>query len=944
MKKFTPFLIAFLLCSIVSVYSQQLAFPGAEGFGRFAIGGRNGEVYHVSNLNDTGTGSLRDAVSKPNRIVVFDVSGVIKIKSRMVFSSNLTIAGQTAPGEGITVYGNGVSFSGAHNVICRYIRFRMGRSGDSGKDAAGISNGTNMIFDHVSVSWGRDENFSISWDNKGTEPSNITIQNSIISQGLQTHSCGGLIQTNGGVTLFRNLYIDNKTRNPKSKGLTQFVNNVIYNWGGGGAYILGGDSQGTSWGTIVNNYFISGPSSGSTPPYTRANSNFQLYATGNYYDSNLDGSLNGAESQKADYGSALWVESPDYWNTSTPTIPQMHPEIQSQMSSLDAYNWIVDKVGASLPVRDNVDGYVIDELTSLGAKGALISNESELNLEGGNAGYIFNAPKLTDTDGDGIPDVWEDILGTDKNVNDAMTIGVDGYTNIERYINSIDKPIDYLKYPVDVKVSGNNKTSLTFTWKNFETKATSIIAEISTDNITFTEAAVFSGNATTGTVDNLEKETLYYIRLKAVNNEIQSEYSATISVKTETDPTLPRTSVNPQPSDSEELNYWKYITLSWENLTNPLGGTLKYNLFLGKSTDNLTSIASELTETSYFINELDEETTYYWRVDATNDLGTTTGDVWNFKTGKQTDREAVLYLPFDEGNGNTASDPDNEHVASAVNFTPEWAEGKVGHALRFANQNNTYMSVPHSESIMLDNTSFTISLWFKSAGVGSNNDTYLINKGSFSKDTNTGATGKWYGIQYKNSKLTFAIDDDVTKTNIDFAAAAYFDNSWHHIACVRDRENKMIRMYLDGEMKLEKADAKTGAIGEESDLMIGNSRFLNNPYQGEMDELRIYNSALRADEIYDLFNITPNSITSEQQNKDTFYIYPNPFTDNFNVTNESNESFTLTVTDLSGRTILSKEYKDGNITVTAPSNMISGIYICSIISNGTNIIRKIAKK
>lgn len=120
-----------------------------------------------------------------------------------------------------------------------------------------------MIFDHVSVTWGRDETFSISWDSKGTEPSNITIQNSIIGQGLQIHSCGGLMQTDGGVTLFRNLYIDNKTRNPKVKGLNQFVNNVIYNWGGGGGYIMGG-SAGDSWASIEDNYFIKGPSTGGT--------------------------------------------------------------------------------------------------------------------------------------------------------------------------------------------------------------------------------------------------------------------------------------------------------------------------------------------------------------------------------------------------------------------------------------------------------------------------------------------------------------------------------------------------------------------------------------------------------------------------------------------------------------------------------------------------------
>ena len=125
---------------------QILAFPGAEGFGRYTIGGRYGsngngtaEIYHVTNLNDSGAGSLRDAVSKSGRIIVFDVCGTINLKSRLVFQGHNTILGQTAPGEGIQVYGNGVSFSGANELIVRHMRFRMGKSGDSGKDAAGVA-------------------------------------------------------------------------------------------------------------------------------------------------------------------------------------------------------------------------------------------------------------------------------------------------------------------------------------------------------------------------------------------------------------------------------------------------------------------------------------------------------------------------------------------------------------------------------------------------------------------------------------------------------------------------------------------------------------------------------------------------------------------------------------------------------------------------------------
>jgi len=162
-----------------------LAFPGAQGFGRYATGGRGGEVVHVTNLNDSGPGSLRDAISQPNRIVVFDVGGVIKLESRLVFKNNQTIAGQTAPGGGITLYGDGTSFSGANNTIVRYVRFRMGRIGSSGKDTVTMANGHDVIWDHCSLSWGRDGNFDLN-RSSGASLYNLTLQDSIVLCSLLT--------------------------------------------------------------------------------------------------------------------------------------------------------------------------------------------------------------------------------------------------------------------------------------------------------------------------------------------------------------------------------------------------------------------------------------------------------------------------------------------------------------------------------------------------------------------------------------------------------------------------------------------------------------------------------------------------------------------------------------------------------------------------------------
>ncbi|KAI2483582.1 Polysaccharide lyase family 1 protein [Pyrenophora tritici-repentis] len=368
--------------------ASALAFPGAEGFGSNAVGGRGGTVYVVTNLNDSGAGSLRDAVSQPNRIVVFSIGGLINIKERMVVSKRVSILGQTAPGDGITVYGNGWSFSNANDAIVRYIRIRMGKSGSSGKDAITIASGSNMIFDHVSVSWGRDETFSIS----GTDVGNITIQNSIIAQGLQTHSCGGLIQTEvgNGISLFRNLYIDNKTRNPKVKGTNDFTNNVVYNWGNGGGYIAG-DSSAESQANIVGNYFVKGPDT-TVAPFTRGNDKFKGFVKGNYYDDNRNGVVDGAE---------IAVSPSNYGGMNIQASRFAYPAPAKVLAARDALTLVAASVGAS-KVRDAVDQRLVAELKSYGKTGELITDENGSPMSG--PGSINPGKQWVDANGNGIPD------------------------------------------------------------------------------------------------------------------------------------------------------------------------------------------------------------------------------------------------------------------------------------------------------------------------------------------------------------------------------------------------------------------------------------------------------------------------------------------------------------------------------------------------------------
>lgn len=509
-------LATLLATSQIAANAQQLAFPEAQGWGRFATGGRYGSVYHVTNLNDSGAGSLRDAVTTKNRIVVFDVSGVIKLNSRLVFASNLYVAGQSAPGEGITVYGNGVSFSGATNSIIRYMRFRMGVGGDSGKDCAGVANGTNMIFDHCSFAWGRDETFSINPDGKGDLHS-ITIQNCVVGQGLMSHSAGGLIQADK-ISLYRNFYCDNSTRNNKVKGTNQYVNNIVYNWKDG-AYIMGGDSEGQSYCNIVGNLFINGPMGGGNA-FSVGNTNFHCYVKDNIQDNGTPGVFD----PKA---------VTNFAGSDVVATPYDYPALETISASSLLDN--LKTVGASYPFRDYVDCYMVDEAMSFGKDGAFLSNEASLPFGIPSSWKVWTGTKLTDSDKDGIPDIYETQLGTDPNKNDAMTLRSDGYTNIEHYLNSLPTlaaEITHLRAPMLVEMASRTTNSMQITWRDWTEGEEGFRIEMKTGTSAWTTIADVASGTTSALLKDLQPGTAYDIRIAAYKGDLTSDYSDVMTFKT----------------------------------------------------------------------------------------------------------------------------------------------------------------------------------------------------------------------------------------------------------------------------------------------------------------------------------------------------------------------------------------------------------------------------
>ncbi|MBD1424690.1 hypothetical protein [Sphingobacterium arenae] len=451
--------VLFTLSSVLQAQSL-LSFPEAEGFGRFAQGARGYEeprVYFVTTLADDGPGSFREAVSQPGRFVVFRVAGVIRLKNNITVAPYTTIAGHTAPGDGVVLYGRKVSFSGANETIARFLRIRLGANAGAGKneDASGIANGKNIILDHMSFSWGLDEVFSVSWDKKGVEPDSITLQNCIIAQGLHryNHSAGGLMQTGGKLSILKSLYISNKTRNPKVKGTSEFVNNVVYNFGNANktknehqlsadAYILGGNSEMISNALILNNYFIGGPA---TPrdkqsPFSRGNENFNLYQTGNYYDNNQNGILDGVLIEEDEQ----WYPGLALKNFKTKADYADYPSVSPALQAQEVVSYLINQVGATRPKRDQVDALLIDELSSKGVSGLYVYDESDLPLSNAGLGDLADESALIDTDNDGIPDEWEIRLGLDKNKKaDALQLSNDpryrGYLNIEVYLHHLAK-------------------------------------------------------------------------------------------------------------------------------------------------------------------------------------------------------------------------------------------------------------------------------------------------------------------------------------------------------------------------------------------------------------------------------------------------------------------------------------------------------------------------
>ncbi len=428
------------IAAIVALASSAAAipaFPGAEGAGAVATGGRNyTQIYHVTNLDNDGPGSFRDAISTGNRTVVFDVGGTINLIPSpdhwlRTGADNITIAGQTAPGEGIFLHGQGVKFTG-DNVVLRNIHFRPAEDPSGRTKDAIWFRPTNGIADHCSAEWATDEGISTSDDG-----ANVTVQYSIIAEGLNYdgHSYGSLIGVdvnNTVISYHHNLYAHNKSRNPRlgnetsSQNVTDFRNNVLYNWQGNCGY-SGSGQEGD--GQFVGNYYIAGNSTSAGDrgeAFSGGSTLTDIYQSGNKIDPNRNGVFDGT-----DTGWGMFTGT--YTKQYTPfAVPSVYTQ-----SADDALDTVLNYAGANWWNRDTVDQRIVNDVYN--GTGSIINHVTDVEPNGMPYHAPVGRPSQWDSDNDGMPNLWELANGLNpSNGSDYWgDFDADGYRNIEEYLNDV---------------------------------------------------------------------------------------------------------------------------------------------------------------------------------------------------------------------------------------------------------------------------------------------------------------------------------------------------------------------------------------------------------------------------------------------------------------------------------------------------------------------------
>jgi len=419
------------------------AFPGAEGFGAGSIGGRGGKVLFVTNLDDSGPGSLREAVETDGpRTVIFRVSGIVALKSSIVIKKPyITIAGQSAPGEGICLKNHSLAIAADH-VIVRHIRCRPGDNAGAESDSLSVSSGRNIIVDHCSASWSVDETLSAS--SRG-QLGNVTVQWCIISESLHDsihhkgpHGYGSLIRGSfgNGYTYHHNLFAHHHARLPRPGNyidrsmdpegfVFDFRNNVIYNWAGRAAGYNADGSNGTNSITKMNfagNYYKAGVDSTGSLAFSESTKSAKAWFSGNF----MNGSYPDDPWSLVSFSEFSEEDIIAYKLSSPVPVPAVKTD-----DAITACNRVLAQAGAVLAKRDAVDIRIVDDVKN--GTGKIINDEQQV----GGWPVLKSAEPPEDSDKDGMPNAWEKQQNFDPDdpADGNADPDADGYTNLEEYLN-----------------------------------------------------------------------------------------------------------------------------------------------------------------------------------------------------------------------------------------------------------------------------------------------------------------------------------------------------------------------------------------------------------------------------------------------------------------------------------------------------------------------------
>ncbi len=837
------------------------AFPGAEGYGKYATGGRGGKVYEVTNLDASGEGSLRAALeAKGPRIVVFRVSGTIDA-DLSIKNGFITVAGQTAPGDGIAIRGQlGIS---ANNVIIRYIRVRAEGRGDA---ISGRYN-ENVIFDHVSASWSSDEVFTIY------HGKNVTVQWCMITEACGgSHKFGG-IWGNDYSTYHHNLIAHNIARNPRfasGGGYNDFRNNVIYNWQHESMY--GGEKQQPTkassqheknktkshfFANVVANYYKPGP--GTKPehktkicaPWSRngASDYGKWYFADNY--------LVGSPEVTADNWKGVFPANKDTLDLDAIEglkldQPSVFMPIKQQTAEA-AYQAVLDSAGCSLPNRDSLDAQIMEEVrTGTAPRGdnGFIKNP----MISGGWPELKSAPAPADSDHDGMPDAWEKKFGLDpQNANDnAQDKDADGYTNVEEYLNDTD-PTEFIDYTA---CSGSELPAMTAHFPLNEGTGSTVTDLVSgaTGEFSRAESVVWSSSPKGNVLkmDGIDSRIIvpncpavdfsdesfsvsFHVRWK----EGSSLHHQHFICKGDYDPIVSGETgkrwemsirergfsfIIDDNTNKSELRVagdtilkgdWVHVVGIRDRKAKQL--KLYFNGKLQKSNDPQNILVNGTDTTGSISNPRELVIGDSSRQD--NPVEGDMADVRIFRTALSESQIAgvaklwtsakcdvatflppmTAHFPLDETTGNVVTEVISGTEGELVNAdsTDSWVPGKLGGALHLDGINDRVF-VPHHPAFDFADESFTVSfLMCWPKGMMVSSERFFT-KGDYSS-AEPGQTGKRWELWISNHKhMTFGVDDDVYSSRLKVPIAPFITGEWVHVVAMRDTKDRQLKLYANG--------------------------------------------------------------------------------------------------------------------------------------------------